>query len=62
MPLADVGKLLLASVEQAVTGPDDVGLTLAEVIDQRRDQVPRLVVEHREVGAGLRLAGDQVAQ
>ncbi len=52
VPLADVGELLLTSVEQAVASSYDVGLSLTEVVDQRRDELARLVVEHGEVRTG----------
>ncbi len=32
--LADVGQLLLPTVEQAVAGPHDVGFALVEVVDE----------------------------
>src|SRR5687768_398512 len=60
--LADVGQLLLPTVEQAVAGPHDVGFALVEVVDERGDQVAGLVVDDLEVGTRQRLAGDEVAQ
>ena len=62
MPGADVGQLVLAAVDQAVAGPDDVGRPVVELADQRVEPVARLDVEHGVVGPGRGLLGDQVAE
>ena len=62
MPLTDVGKLLLATVEQAVARPDYVGFARVEMVDEGRQEFAQLVVDHGFVGTGLGVAGDQVAE
>ena len=59
---ADVGELVLAAVDQAVAGPDDVGRPVVEQLDQVAEPVPGLDVEERAVRARRGLLGDQVAQ
>ncbi len=59
---ADVGQLVLAAVDQAVAGPDDVGGPLVEQADQAVEPVAGLDVEDRQVRAGRGLLGHQVAQ
>ena len=58
----DVGQLGLAAVQQAVAAAHDVGGALVEAVEHVVEAGAVLGVEHDLVGAGRRVAGQQVAE